>query len=43
MSSVLMVFVVSPLTDPAITGLVTVSGAPVSPGSGCTAEKPNHS
>ena len=47
MSSVLMVFVVSGLTDPAITGPVTmsgaegVSGAPVSRCKGCAAEKPN--
>jgi len=47
MSSVLMVFLVSGLTDPAITGPVTmsgaegVSGAPVSRCKGCAAEKSN--
>jgi hypothetical protein len=44
---VLVVLVVSALSDPAITGAVTVSGAdgvsgdPVSPGDGCAAKKPN--
>ena len=47
MSSVLMVFLVSGLTDPASTGPVTmsgaegVSGAPVSRCKGCAAEKSN--